>query len=275
MEEHADAQAATPAATTARTETLSVPFPPSSPLPLRSPIPPGFPPDSLLPPGSLLQGSRLAWLTLWSIAFGMSECAVVVYLRRLCYPGQPDDGPLFPLRVVDPLVLRTEWLREAATLIMLLAVACVAERRPLRRFAVFAFCFGIWDLAYYAVLAFLIGWPSSMMEWDVLFLIPAPWSSPVLAPVLVSLGLVGGAIALLARVDGHGPGPLRVRDWAGLIGCAGIILWSFLWNAGPVNRQEPPGAFPWLLFLLGWGGGLAWFLWRCRAAGAEGKTAGL
>ena len=208
----------------------------------------------------------LFWLTLWSTAFGVTEGAVVVYLRRLCYPGQPDDGPLFPLRVVDPLVLRTEMFREAATLVMLLGVACVAERRPLRRFAAFAFCFGVWDIAYYAVLAGLIGWPAGLLEWDVLFLVPAPWSAPVLAPVLVSLGLVGGAVAVLSGLDERARSPLRPVDWAGQVACAGLILWSFLWNAGPVDRQEPPGAFPWVLFLAGLGGGLAWFAWRWRGA---------
>jgi hypothetical protein len=79
---------------------------------------------------------------LWSAAFGLCEGAVVVYLRRLCYPDQPDDGPLFPLRVVEPVILRTEQWREAGTLLVLLGVALLAERRPLRRFAVFAFSFG-------------------------------------------------------------------------------------------------------------------------------------
>jgi hypothetical protein len=209
----------------------------------------------------------LFWLTLWSTAFGVIEGAVVVYLRRLCYPGQPADGPLFPLRLVDPALLRTELVREAATLVLLLGIACVAERRPLRRFAVFAFCFGLWDLAYYAMLHVALGWPSSLLDWDVLFLIPKPWAAPVLAPALVAAALVGGAALLLARVDDAAPNPFRARDWFLQVACAGLILWSFLWYAGPIDRMAVPGAFPWSLFLAGWLGGLVSFavVWR-RAA---------
>jgi len=208
----------------------------------------------------------LTWLTLWAAAFGTAEGAVVVYLRRLCYPGQPDNGPLFPLRIVDPLILRTEMAREAATLLMLLGVAFVAERRPLRRFAVFCFCFGVWDLAYYAFLHVALGWPASVMDWDVLFLIPQPWSSPVLAPVLVSLGLVGGAVVVLRRVGEEGQSPFRALDWLVFSACGGLILWSFLWNAAAVNRMEPPGAFPWWLFLAGLLVAVAWLLRALRPA---------
>ncbi|HZL99586.1 MAG TPA: hypothetical protein VFD43_04965 [Planctomycetota bacterium] len=203
----------------------------------------------------------LVWLALWSGAFGLAEGAVVVYLRRLCYPGQPDDGPLFPLPVVDPLILRTEMAREAATLAMLLGVAMLSERRPLRRFAAFAFCFGVWDLVYYATLHALLGWPAGLLEWDVLFLIPAPWSSPVLAPVLVSVALVGSSALVLRRIDEAAVNPFRLGDWLAQTVCGALIVWSMLWNAATVERQEPPGDYPWWLFLAGLLGGIALF-WR-------------
>ena len=198
-------------------------------------------------------------MTVWAAAFGVAEAAVVVYLRRLCYPGQPDDGPLFPLRVVDPLILRVEMAREAATLLMLLGVCLLAERRPLRRFAVFAFCFGVWDLVYYGALHAALGWPHSLMEWDVLFLIPEPWSSPVLAPVLVSLALVGTSTLVLARIGEHTPNPFRLRDWLLEGACGAVIIGTMLWNAQTVEQQLLPRAFPWWLFLAALLGGLAVF----------------
>ena len=211
--------------------------------------------------------AQVVWMTVWASAFGVAEAAVVVYLRRLCYPGQPDDGPLFPLRVVDPLILRVEMAREAATLLMLLGVCMLAERRPLRRFAVLAFCFGVWDLVYYGTLHAALGWPHGLMEWDVLFLIPEPWSSPVLAPVLVSLALVGTSTLVLARIGETTPSPFRIGDWLLESACGALIIWSMLWNAQTVERQEPPGAFPWWLFLAGLLGGLAvfWSALRRRA----------
>jgi hypothetical protein len=60
---------------------------------------------------------------------------------------------------------------------------------------------------------------------------------------------VGGAVLVLQRVDDAAPSPFRVRDWGTWIACAGLILWSFLWNAGPVQRMQSPGDFPWWLFL--------------------------
>ena len=223
-------------------------------------------------PAVILRAMRarglLFWLTAWSVAFGVCEGAVVVYLRRICYPGQPPNGPLFPLRDVDLPLLRTEMAREVATLLMLLGVGMLAERRPLRRFAAFAFCFGVWDIVYYAMLHVALGWPASLMDWDVLFLVPAPWSSPVLAPVLVSIALIGASGLVLARLPEDAPSPLRGRDWLMQIACGGLVVWSFLWNAGPVDRMELPGAYPWWLFLAGLLGGIAWFARRWRAAAA-------
>ena len=208
--------------------------------------------------------SLLAWLTAWSLAFGVVEGAVVVYLRRIFYPGAPPNASLFPLREMASSLVLTEVAREAATLLMLLGVAMLAGRRPLRRFAAFAFCFGIWDLAYYAMLRVAIGWPAGLLEWDVLFLIPAPWTSPVLAPVLVSLALMAGAALILARVGDGAPNPFRPLDWVLQAACGSLILASFFWNAGPVLRMEVPGGYPWWLFLIGWLGGLAVFAraWR-------------
>lgn len=214
--------------------------------------------------------SLLAWLTAWSLAFGVVEGAVVVYLRRIFYPGAAPDASLFPLREMASSLVLTEVAREAATLLMLLGVAMLAGRRPLRRFAAFAFCFGAWDLAFYAMLRVAIGWPAGLLEWDVLFLIPAPWTSPVLAPVLVSLALVAGASLVLARIGDGAPSPFRPLDWVLQAACGALILASFFWNAERVARMELPGGYPWWLFLVGWLGGLAVFAraWRRPAAPA-------
>lgn len=210
----------------------------------------------------------LAWLTAWSVAFGVLEGAVVVYLRRIFYPGAAPNASLFPLRDMGSSLVLTEVAREAATLVMLLGVAMLAERRALRRFAAFAFCFGVWDLVYYAMLRVAIGWPASLLEWDILFLIPAPWASPVLAPVLVSLALIGAAVLVLSRVGDDSPSPLRPLDWALQIACGVLVLWSFFWNTGPIARMELPGPYPWWLFLIGWLGGLLVFGLRWRRVGA-------
>ena len=98
----------------------------------------------------------LLWLTLLGIAFGYIEAAVVVYLRELYYPGG------FSLDLLAPRparIIATEVVREAASLLLLLSVARLAVRGGLRRFAVFAFCFGVWDLVYYLTLKVILDWP--------------------------------------------------------------------------------------------------------------------
>src|SRR5882672_5956538 len=77
---------------------------------------------------------------------------------------------------------------------MLLAVAMLASEDRWERFLVFSLAFGIWDICYYAWLWVFIGWPPSLLTWDVLFLIPVPWLAPVLAPLIVSACLVAGAL---------------------------------------------------------------------------------
>jgi hypothetical protein len=190
----------------------------------------------------------LIWSTVWATAFGFIEGAVAVYLRQIIYP----DGFRLPWRAIDSHLLWIELVREAATIVVLLGFAKVAAR-GLRSFAVFIFCFGVWDLVYYIVLKAFLDWPASLMDWDLLFLIPLPWSSPVLAPVLVSLTLIGAAVVILVAPEDRGFSFGRPTDWvietiAGL-----VIVGSFLWNV--------PTYYPWWMFLLGWLGGLGWFVW--------------
>ncbi|HEX5136179.1 MAG TPA: hypothetical protein VFY93_04345 [Planctomycetota bacterium] len=199
----------------------------------------------------------LLWCAVFATAFGFIEGAVVVYLREICYP----EGFAFPLREMAPGLLRTEIAREAATLVLLLGAAMLAERRPIRRFAVFAFCFGIWDITYYLALKAIVGWPPSLLTWDILFLIPLPWSGPVLAPVLVSIALIGAAVAIL-RTPGDATLFLRPVDWAVETAAGLVVVASFLWNVRDLGGPEEALLFPWWLFAIGCGGGALWILAR-------------
>ncbi|UCD35891.1 MAG: hypothetical protein JSU90_03395, partial [Nitrospiraceae bacterium] len=112
--------------------------------------------------------SRLTWLILFSIAMAFVESAVVVYLRAIFYP----EGFSFPLSIGTDEKILVEVVREVATIVMLLSIAGLAAHRLWERFACFMICFGIWDVFYYVWLKVLLDWPSSLFEWDVLFLIP-------------------------------------------------------------------------------------------------------
>lgn len=196
-------------------------------------------------------------LALFSIAFGYIEGAVVVYLRELYYP----DGFRFPLVEFPRHLAAVELVRELATIILLWCAGWLSAIEPIRRFGAFAFCFGLWDLVYYGALKAALGWPATWMEWDILFLIPAPWVGPVLTPMLIAIALcVVGAMLFLIPEERR---PRITRtDWLveSLAGC--VVLTSFLWNAPAIVRNEPPTSFPWMIFFAGFAGGSAWFLYR-------------
>jgi hypothetical protein len=72
-------------------------------------------------------------------------------------------------------------------MIMLTMVALLAGSTRRDRWAAFLWAFALWDISYYAGLWATIRWPTSLLDLDVLFLIPVPWIAQVWFPLLVSL----------------------------------------------------------------------------------------
>lgn len=131
-----------------------------------------------------LRRRRLIVAAFFAVAFGFVEAAVVVYLRAssgLLYAQRGHAPSGFP-----PLFLHIEIVREAATMIMLAAIAALAGRSICQRLIAFLWTFAIWDIFYYVFLYITIGWPNSFKTLDLLFLIPVPWISQVWFPLLVS-----------------------------------------------------------------------------------------
>jgi hypothetical protein len=128
--------------------------------------------------------TRLIWAAAFGIAFGFVEAAVVVYLRAATglLPVPQTDKLIF----VPPTLLRLECFREAATMVMLIAIAWLAGKNACERAAAFLWTFAFWDFFYYVWLRVAIGWPASLLTPDVLFLLPVPWISQVWFPLLVS-----------------------------------------------------------------------------------------
>ncbi len=205
-------------------------------------------------------------ILLFGISFGYVEAAVVTYLRpqfdavraTFAPPSSRDD--LFPMlsapqvRAAGPDMVRlvgTEIAREAATLVMLGAVAAAVGGNFRQWFAFFLVAFGAWDISYYAFLKVLIDWPKSLLTWDVLFLIPVPWSGPVLAPALVALTMVGtGFVYLWRESNGHSI-RLRVGHWLCAYAGALFILAAFTWDYRNVMAGGMPKHFNWALFAAG------------------------
>lgn len=165
-------------------------------------------------------------LTVFSIAMGFLETAVVIYLRKIYYP----DGFKFPLVPIEPALAVTEFWREAATVVMLAAVGYLAGKNRTQRWAFFVFCFAIWDIFYYVFLKLFLDWPESLFTWDILFLIPVPWIGPVLAPCIVSLTMILFCIAVVYFDEIGNKLKFSVSQvMLFVFGCLVIII-SFMWD---------------------------------------------
>lgn len=141
---------------------------------------------------------RLAVVGVWAIAFALVEAMVVYYLRKLFalqYGLGFEPGDFHFPRDYLPF----EQAREAATMVMLLAVGYVAGRTWWQRLAYWLFAFGVWDIFYYVWLYVLLRWPSSLGTRDLLFLMPGEWWAPVWEPLLASCVFIAGAILILVR----------------------------------------------------------------------------
>jgi hypothetical protein len=127
---------------------------------------------------------RLLAAALIGIAFGFVEAAVVIYLRAAT--GLWPVPQLKALAAFPESLFRIECYREAATIVMLVAIAILVGQRIKEKAVAFLWTFAFWDIFYYVWLRFTIGWPSSFLDSDVLFLIPVPWVAQVWFPILVS-----------------------------------------------------------------------------------------
>lgn len=198
----------------------------------------------------------LAVVALFALAMAWVESAVVFYLRTMIDRIEPYQAHPLPMAGGFGLA---EFVREAATIIMLATVGWLAGRNDRSRFSYFLFGFGIWDIAYYAFLKVLTPWPRSLLDWDVLFLIPLPWWGPVLAPCLIALLMVAiGTLVTQTETEQrqHWPSGL---SWGLAVAGAGVALFTFMTDtlaAAPGGikavREVLPASFNWPVFLAGW-----------------------
>ncbi len=157
-----------------------------------------------------LDSRRLLWCGLFAASFAFVEAAVVIDLRAATNQLPGYWGTLAEVRrhagdiysqmqavgAFPQSLLVVELVREAATIVMLLAVAVLSAPGHRERWAMFLWAFAIWDFGYYVFLRLTIGWPLGFTTPDVLFLIPVPWMAQVWFPLVVSgltmLAVVGG-----------------------------------------------------------------------------------
>ncbi len=193
-------------------------------------------------------------VVIYAMAMAWVESAVVFYLRSMMDRIEPYQSN--PLPVIGGFAL-VELPRELATLIMLFAVGWLAGRTWRARFGYAAIAFGVWDIFYYVFLKITCGWPHSLLDWDVLFLLPLPWWGPVLAPVLISLLMIlWGTFASQFEWSAH---PVRSNWQVWILNIAGMALALYLFMADTLAaasrnwdaiRTVLPERFNWRLFVV-------------------------
>ena len=169
---------------------------------------------------------KLLYIFILTIAMGLLEAIVVVYLRTIYYP----DGFIFPLVIVSKKIYSAELLREMCTIVMLLSISLICGQNKLQRLSYFFYSFAIWDIFYYVALKILLNWPPSFLTWDILFLIPVTWLGPVLAPIICSLTMIVYSLAILYFQNNQPDFRLQFREWLLIIFGALLIFMTFIWD---------------------------------------------
>jgi hypothetical protein len=191
-------------------------------------------------------------VVLFAVAMAWVEAASVYYIRIVVDRIVPYQANPLPVGgVLGPV----ELVREAATLVMLLTVGLLAGRTWQQRLGYTSIAFGVWDILYYVFLRAISDWPTSLFDWDILFLLPLPWWGPVLAPVSIALLLIlWGTFA--TQSTGRAPAPSFTWILWTLNGL-GIALALYVFMADALHslphgreatRQVLPTAFNWSVF---------------------------
>ena len=186
-------------------------------------------------------------------AAGMAwvESASVYYLRVLV--GRVEPYQAIPLPISGVLG-RVELVREVATLVMLATLGVLAGGTLRARLGYTAVAFGVWDILYYVFLRIICGWPRSVFDWDILFLLPLPWWGPVLAPCCIAALMIVWGTCASQSVLRHTTGDLTRMALGS--SAAGITLALYVFMADSLRalyaRQNValvlPAEFNWWLF---------------------------
>ena len=194
------------------------------------------------------------WLVvvLFAIAMAWVEAAVVFYLRTMIDRIEPYQP--YPLPIFGGLAA-AELPRELATLIMIFTVGWLAGKTRPSRLGYALITFGVWDIFYYIFLKVLTDWPHSLLDWDVLFLLPLPWWGPVLAPVCIAVLMILWGTLVTQNETPERPFCAGGKAWAlNLIGCVVALIVFMIDGIAVIGHGEHalrnvlPTAFNWPVF---------------------------
>ena len=213
--------------------------------------------------------ARTCWMVvvIFAVAMAWLEAATVYYLRVLVDRLEPYQANPLP---ISGTLGQVELLREAATLVMLLTLGTLAGRTWQARLGYTAIAFGVWDIFYYVFLKAIYDWPRSLLDWDILFLLPLPWWGPVLAPMCVALLMIVWGTLVSQQNDWAASRATLASGWIGVT----LALYAFMADAIHVAhlgvdaaRTVLPTQFNWGVFvaaLMLMSAPIAQMTWRVR-----------
>jgi hypothetical protein len=201
--------------------------------------------------------ARTQWWLVVVFAVGMAwiEAASVYYLRVMVNRLDPYQASPLPMSGV---LEQVELVREAATLVMLLTIGMLAGKTTRTRLGYAAVAFGVWDISYYMFLKVIYGWPRSLFDWDVLFLLPLPWWGPVLAPMCIALLMIVWGTLVSQRAVRSPTRSAASTVWWRLNGLGiALALYAFMADALRTvheglhaTRLVLPTTFNWSIFVV-------------------------
>jgi hypothetical protein len=201
-----------------------------------------------------VQRARCIQVVAFAAGMAWVEAACVYYLRVMVDRVNPYQANPLPM---GGILGDVELVREGATLVMVAMVGMLAGRSWRTRTGYAAIAFGSWDILYYVFLRTICGWPASLFDWDILFLLPLPWWGPVLAPVSIALLMIAWGTFATQFSDARPATPLTRTAWAAASLGAGLALYVFMTDAlraahlgTEAVRNVLPAAFNWPMFLL-------------------------
>jgi hypothetical protein len=204
---------------------------------------------------------RLLVAIVFSIAFAYIESAVVSYLRAIFHPnGFHFPMQVFALTAQGKHLLLIEIGREAATLMVILAVAWLCSRNRQEAVAYFILIFAVWDVFYYVWLKVFLDWPATLLDWDILFMIPVVWASPLLYPVLASVAMFAFGVLILYRNAQGRPLTVTLGDWLAWLAASLLVVVSFCLPGVNIDQPDYASHFHPALFAIGYVIGIAAFV---------------
>jgi len=202
----------------------------------------------------LSERTRLAIVAVFAIAMAWLEAASVFYIRSLVDRIEPYQANPLPLEPMTGALGYVELWREAATLLMIATVGLLAGRTWRHRAGYAAVAFGVWDIFYYVFLRLISGWPKTLLDWDILFLLPLPWWGPVLAPISIALLMILWGTLATQSNDRQ-----REARWPWALGSLGVVValavfmldaWQAVHDGRDAVLQVLPTTFNWPLFVV-------------------------